>query len=72
MLKIRIRELRVGMGLSQGQLAEALGLDQSLVSRYETTERLPDLRKLERFAEFFKCSVRDLIEDQAEPGPEAA
>jgi transcriptional regulator with XRE-family HTH domain len=49
---MRIRELRENAGLSQKQLAERLGVDQSAVCLWEngktfpTTKRLLDLSKL--------------------------
>lgn len=65
MVKVRIRELRLKLGLSQAQLAQQVGLDQSLVSRYESGNRTPGLDDLEKFAQCLGCSVRDLIQEGA-------
>ncbi len=36
-----LKTLRSASGLTQVQLSQAIGVDQSLVSRYESGERLP-------------------------------
>ena len=45
------RALRVHHGLSQGQLADLLGVDRASVSRYESGERSPRPRVAERYLE---------------------
>ena len=40
--KDRLKELRIRAGLSQADLAKAIGLSKSAVSMYERGERFPD------------------------------
>lgn len=42
-LLILLRELRAEAGLTQAQLAERIGTDQTFVSKYETGERRLDV-----------------------------
>jgi transcriptional regulator with XRE-family HTH domain len=42
----QIRTARTAAHLSQAQLAESTGLQQSAIARYETGERDPNLRTL--------------------------
>ena len=42
-LLILLREMRAEAGLTQAQLAERLGTDQTFVSKYETGERRLDV-----------------------------
>lgn len=39
-LAVRIKRLRIASGLTQGQLAELLGISQAAVARWETGELL--------------------------------
>lgn len=57
---LRIRELRVARGLSQGKLAEALGVGQSVLSMWEAETVLPRTRDLPRLAAVLGCSIDDL------------
>ena len=41
----RLREIREDSGLSQGELARALGVSQSSVSRWEAREAYPRARR---------------------------
>lgn len=45
-----IQELRKRRGLTQGQLAEALGTTRVTIARYETGERTPRLQTIEKLA----------------------
>ena len=49
-LRRLLRELREAAGLTQTQVAEALGMHQSYVSKYETGERRLDVVELRRVA----------------------
>lgn len=50
---------RVYRGLTQKQVAEALGIKQSTVSEFEKSER-PRKDNLERLASLYKCSPEQL------------
>ena len=56
----RIVELRKYEGLSQGQLADALGVSRQAVSKWETGQSLPDSMKMILLAEVLKSDVEYL------------
>ncbi|MGO4417248.1 helix-turn-helix domain-containing protein [Streptomyces sp. MCAF7] len=57
-----LRELRLRRGLTQGQLAAALGCSRAAVSTWETGRGLPRPERLRQLAEFFGVSVAELVE----------
>ena len=57
----KIREYRERMGLSQKQLAAALGVDSSAVCLWENGKTAPTMKNLIRLAEVFGCSPGDLF-----------
>ena len=59
----RVREARKRAGLTQAQLAEAVGLAQSYVHHIENYGANLSLKTLSRLATFFRLSIRDLIPD---------
>jgi ribosome-binding protein aMBF1 (putative translation factor) len=63
-----VRELREGRNWSQTQLAEAAGMTQSAVARFETGGTVPTLPILERLAAALDVG----LSVKFEPRPEAA
>ncbi|MDD4070674.1 MAG: helix-turn-helix transcriptional regulator [Candidatus Izemoplasmatales bacterium] len=59
----KIQELRLKHNLSQGDLAEKLGVSRQAIRKWEREERLPDLYNIKRLAEIFKVSVDELVMD---------
>lgn len=58
----RLRTLRQEKGVSQAELAAAIGLGPSAISNYEQPgKRYPPLKTLKKLAEYFGCSVDYLI-----------
>jgi transcriptional regulator with XRE-family HTH domain len=53
----RMRELRKEQGLTQDDLAKALGISRSAVGMYEQGRREPDFDILDTAADFFDVSV---------------
>jgi transcriptional regulator with XRE-family HTH domain len=53
----RIRSRREEMGLRQAQLARLLGLEQTQLSRYERTGRVPRDDRMKAIARILKCKV---------------
>ncbi|MEY3160935.1 MAG: hypothetical protein RIT25_926 [Planctomycetota bacterium] len=57
----RLRELRAGSGLTQGQVAERIDGHESAVSRWENGTRFPTMRDLVALADLFQVSTDDLL-----------
>lgn len=53
--------LRVEAGLSQSDLAEALGVSRQSVSKWETDAAVPELDKLMKLSELFHISLDQLV-----------
>ncbi len=56
-----IKKMRIKRGLTQGQLAELLGVKQSHVSRWESGVYLPNATTLKKLAEVLNCQIDDLV-----------
>lgn len=52
---------RKELGLTQAQLAEALGVDTETLSRFERGKHLPSLKTLERLAALLVVPLSDLL-----------
>jgi transcriptional regulator with XRE-family HTH domain len=63
----RIRELRMRRGLTQDEVAEAIGCHESAVSRWESASRLPPCTDVLALAELFNVSVDELLGRQDHP-----
>lgn len=63
---MRIKELREKLGLTQGLLASALGLDRSTVAKWETGEAKPRANTLPELAKALGCTIDELYRDAAE------
>ncbi len=57
----QLAHFRRAAKMTQGDLAEKLGISKSAVSMYETGNREPDLDLLEEIADTFHVSVDDLL-----------
>ncbi len=57
----RIKELRESRGLSQIELAEAVGRSQSALGTYERGERSPDSELIAKLADFFNVTTDYLL-----------
>ena len=60
MLK-NLKELRETASISQKQLAEAIGVSQQSINKYENHNIEPDIETLIRIADYFDTSVDYLI-----------
>lgn len=56
-----IKELRKQKGLRQEQLAEAMGVSTTSVSKWETNQSFPELTLLAELADFFEVSIDTLV-----------
>ena len=67
-----IARLRAERRMSQGDLADALGVSRQSVSKWETNGAVPDLDKLVRLSELFGVTLDELVKGEAgERPPEA-
>ena len=59
----KIKEIRIAANFSQQKVGEYLGVDQSLVSKYETGERAVSTDVLEKLANLFCCPVTAFMQE---------
>ncbi|MBX3415235.1 MAG: helix-turn-helix transcriptional regulator [Pirellulales bacterium] len=57
-----LRQIRLGAGLRQLDLAEKLGQPQSFVSKYESGERRLDLLEIRHICQAVGIPLRDFID----------
>lgn len=53
----RLRQLRKGKGYTQIYVQMQTGIEQALLSKFETGERIPPTETLLRLAEFYNVSI---------------
>ncbi len=58
---LRLAELRKEKGLTQGELADKIGISRQSVTLYERETRIPDIEVLAKLAEFFGVTSDYLI-----------
>lgn len=56
-----LREIRIDAGLRQEDLAKALGMPQSVVSKYESGERRLDLLELRQVCRATGIDLKDFV-----------
>lgn len=57
----RLQAQRLSMNLSQKEVAAAIGVSPSIISNYESSERVPSIENLMSLAALYKCSVNYLL-----------
>lgn len=62
-----LRNIRQANGLTQTELAEQMGVTQSLVAMWERGAVLPSAEKLPRLADLLGCSI-DALYGRKSPG----
>lgn len=60
MLK-NLKKLRAEAGISQARLAEAIGVSQQAINKYENHNIEPDIETLVQIADYFNTSVDYLV-----------
>lgn len=65
-LKENIRELRRERGLTQEQLAEAMGVSTAAVSKWESGTSTPEVTMLAALADYFEVSIDRLLDYQVQ------
>ena len=58
-MKNRVRELRTAIGLSQGQLAEAMNVSRQTINSIEQERYTPSLPLAIALARFFQTTVEE-------------
>ena len=66
-MKNRLRELRKARKLTQLSLQMQTGIEQALLSKYETGERVPPTETLVRLADFYHVSIDYILCRTDEP-----
>lgn len=56
-MKTRLKELRKSKGYTQIALQMKTGIEQALLSKFETGERVPPTETLLRLADFYRVSI---------------
>lgn len=62
-----LKRLRNKKGMTQAELADALGVGKSTISMYEVGKREPDFEGLEAIADFFNVPMMELVRDEKKP-----
>ncbi len=52
----QLKELRKNKGVTQAEVAQILGVEQSTYAHYESGRRTPDLERLRRLAEYYRLT----------------
>ena len=60
MLK-NLKQMRENAGVTQKAVAEAIGVSQQSINKYENHNIEPDIETLIRLAQYFHCTVDQLI-----------
>lgn len=63
----RLKEVREQKGLTQNDVAQALGVQRPTYARWENESREPDIETLYKLANFFETSVSYLLGEIADP-----
>lgn len=63
---LKIQEARVAKGLTQGQLAKALGIDRGSVGRWETGRSVPRQVGIPKIAQLLGTTAERLLEGSSE------
>jgi len=62
-MRNRVSELRVEQGLSQGELAEAMGVSRQTINSVQNERYTPSLPLAMALARYFAVSVEELFDD---------
>ena len=59
--KTVLKQLRIARGMTQGELADAIGITRSRLSMYELGQREPNFETAETIADFFNVDIDYLL-----------
>ena len=57
----KLKQLRTDKNMTQQQLADALGINQGMLSRWESGATAPSLKLRRLIADYFKMSVDEIF-----------
>ncbi len=63
----KLREARIAAGLTQKQVAEAMGITSSTYCGYETGKRTPDVTKIKQLSKVLGIAADDLLDTGVTP-----
>jgi len=63
-MKNKVRALRTGRDLAQGQLAEAMGVSRQTINSIENERYTPSLPLALALARYFGVTVEEMFDDQ--------
>lgn len=58
---LKLKELRESRRLTQRDLAQALNISKGSIGMWESTERVPNSKRLQQIANYFNISMDELI-----------
>lgn len=58
----KLTQLRQAKSLTQSQLAELVGVEQTSIAHYENGRRTPSMKVLTKLTEALGCSFADLLD----------
>ncbi|MCR4646250.1 MAG: helix-turn-helix transcriptional regulator [Oscillospiraceae bacterium] len=58
---IALRALRYARGMTQRQVADAIGVSATSITQYESGDREPSIDKLKKLAALFDCTIDELV-----------
>jgi transcriptional regulator with XRE-family HTH domain len=58
---MRLKELRTSKNLTQIELAEKIGCNQTAIGKYERKELEPNIQTMIKLCEIFSCSIDYLV-----------
>ena len=59
----KLQLLRSKTGMSQEELAERLGISRQSISKWESGQSVPDLKKLIILSEIYNVTIDSLVKD---------
>ena len=66
MLAKTLKKLRENCGYTQQQVADALNIDRSTYTYYETAKTTPDINTIIKLCKIFNVSYSDILEDEGQ------
>lgn len=60
-MQVSLRALRVNANLSRTQAANAVGVDASTISRWESGKSYPNLSQVKILCEIYHCEPNDIF-----------